>query len=89
MMKKNSTCVILMWQTFAFSVEHQAPLIGFCGDRCVTLFPHTLIDELHDVFYEPKVVILLLEHSYFYILINDSISKFEQSWEHFHLYSIS
>ncbi|KAG0582934.1 hypothetical protein KC19_3G096000 [Ceratodon purpureus] len=45
-------------ETFKFSVEHQTPLTGFCGDRCVTLFPHTLIDELHDVFYEPAAEVL-------------------------------
>lgn len=36
-------------------MEHQSPLIGFSGDRCVTLFPHTLVDALHDIYYEPKV----------------------------------
>jgi hypothetical protein len=50
-------------QTFKFSVEHQVPLSGFCGDRCVTLFSHTLIDELHEVFYEPMVCYMLLLYS--------------------------
>lgn len=45
-------------ETFQFSVEHQVPLVGFTGDRCVTLFPHPLIDELHDVYYEPKAEVL-------------------------------
>lgn len=36
-------------------MEHQSPLIGFSADRCVTLFAHTLVDALHDIYYEPKV----------------------------------
>lgn len=45
-------------ETFKFSVEHQVPLVGFTGDRCVTLFSHPLIDELHDIYYEPKAEVL-------------------------------
>ncbi|KAG0611083.1 hypothetical protein M758_7G113900 [Ceratodon purpureus] len=41
-------------ETFKFSVEHNVALVGFTGDRCVTLFSHPLIDELHDIYYEPK-----------------------------------
>lgn len=45
-------------ETFQFAIEHRVPLVGFTGDRCVTLFPHPLIDELHDVYYEPKAEVL-------------------------------
>lgn len=45
-------------ETFQFSVEHNVPLVGFTGDRCVTLFSHPLIDELHEVYYEPKAEVL-------------------------------
>lgn len=45
-------------ETFQFAVEHEVPLVGFTGDRCVTLCPHPLIDELHDVYYEPKAEVL-------------------------------
>lgn len=45
-------------ETFKFSVEHNVALVGFTGDRCVTLFSHPLIDELHEVYYEPKAEVL-------------------------------
>jgi Cof subfamily protein (haloacid dehalogenase superfamily) len=45
-------------ETFEFSVEHQSPLVGFSADRCVTLFSHTLVDALHDIYYEPKAEVL-------------------------------
>lgn len=45
-------------ETFKFSVEHKVALVGFTGDRCVTLFSHPLIDELHEVYYEPKAEVL-------------------------------
>jgi hypothetical protein len=41
-------------------VEHQVPLVGFSGDKCVTLFSHPLIDTLHEVYYEPKVILFFL-----------------------------
>jgi hydroxymethylpyrimidine pyrophosphatase-like HAD family hydrolase len=47
-------------ETFKFSVEHQVPLVGFSGDKCVTLFSHPLIDTLHEVYYEPKVILFFL-----------------------------
>jgi hypothetical protein len=36
------------------------PLVGFSGDKCVTLFSHPLIDTLHEVYYEPKVILFFL-----------------------------
>ncbi|CAK9221486.1 unnamed protein product [Sphagnum jensenii] len=45
-------------ETFKFSVEHQVPLVGFSGDKCVTLFSHPLIDTLHEVYYEPKAEVM-------------------------------
>eukprot|EP00898_Chlorokybus_atmophyticus_P008570 jgi/Chlat1/8714/Chrsp89S08088 len=45
-------------EAFLFSLEHKLALIGFDGDRCVTLLPHPLVDELHDRYYEPKAELL-------------------------------
>lgn len=41
-------------QAFIYSLEHQIPLVAFCGDRCLTLFDHPLVDSLHSVYHEPK-----------------------------------
>jgi rRNA maturation RNase YbeY len=48
----------IVGELFKFSLEHEVPLVGFTGDRCVTLFSHPLIDELHEVYYEPKAEVL-------------------------------
>ena len=45
-------------ETFKFSVEHNVALVGFTGDSCVTLFSHPLVDELHEVYFEPKAEVL-------------------------------
>ncbi len=52
------SCVVTshyVLETFKFSMEHQVPLVGFSADKCVTLFAHTWIDKLHEVYYEPQV----------------------------------
>ncbi|KAL9230357.1 hypothetical protein vseg_005720 [Gypsophila vaccaria] len=41
-------------EAFLYSLEHQIPLVAFCGDRCLTLFDHPLVDSLHSVYHEPK-----------------------------------
>ncbi|XP_021776420.1 uncharacterized protein LOC110740241 [Chenopodium quinoa] len=41
-------------EAFSYSWEHQIPLVAFCGDRCLTLFDHPLVDSLHSVYREPK-----------------------------------
>ncbi|XVE97615.1 hypothetical protein REPUB_Repub03eG0034100 [Reevesia pubescens] len=41
-----------------YSLEHKVPLIAFCGDRCLTLFDHPLVDTLHTVYHEPKAEIM-------------------------------
>lgn len=41
-------------EAFVYSLEHQIPLVAFCGDRCLTLFNHPLVDSLHSVYHEPK-----------------------------------
>ncbi|XP_048495717.1 endoribonuclease YBEY, chloroplastic [Beta vulgaris subsp. vulgaris] len=41
-------------EAFAYSQEHHIPLVAFCGDRCLTLFDHPLVDSLHDIYHEPK-----------------------------------
>ena len=46
---------ILNFQVFSYSLEHEIPLVAFCGDRCLTLFDHPLVNSLHDVYCEPKV----------------------------------
>ncbi|KAG0492159.1 hypothetical protein HPP92_005557 [Vanilla planifolia] len=46
-----------------YSLEHEAPLVAFCQDRCLTLFDHPLVDSLHTVYHEPKAeVIPSVEH---------------------------
>lgn len=42
-------------EVFLYSLKHQIPLVAFCGDRCLTLFDHPLVEELHSVYYEPKL----------------------------------
>ncbi|KAL2940155.1 Endoribonuclease YBEY chloroplastic [Bienertia sinuspersici] len=41
-------------EAFMYSWEHQIPLVAFCGDSCLTLFDHPLVDSLHTVYHEPK-----------------------------------
>jgi hypothetical protein len=57
-------------ETFKFSVEHQVPLVGFSGDKCVTLFSHPLIDTLHEVYYEPKVILFFLSEPHLILLLS-------------------
>lgn len=45
-------------KVFAYSLEHHIPLVAFCGDRCLTLFDHPLVDSLHNVYHEPKAEIM-------------------------------
>jgi len=44
-------------QAFLYSLENEVPLIAFCQDRCFTLFDHPLVDSLHTIYHEPKVLI--------------------------------
>lgn len=41
-----------------YSLEHKIPLVAFCGDRCLTLFDHPLVDTLHTVYHEPKAEVM-------------------------------
>lgn len=43
---------------YRFAEEHQVALIGFSGDRCVTLFDHPKVQALHAIYYEPKAEVL-------------------------------
>eukprot|EP00271_Cylindrocystis_brebissonii_P014287 TRINITY_DN3559_c0_g1_i1.p1 TRINITY_DN3559_c0_g1~~TRINITY_DN3559_c0_g1_i1.p1 ORF type:complete len:759 (-),score=98.35 TRINITY_DN3559_c0_g1_i1:657-2864(-) len=43
---------------FAFADKHRTALIGFSGDRCVTLFDHPLVEALHTIFYEPRAQVM-------------------------------
>ena len=43
---------------FLYSLEHNVPLVGFCGDTCITMRGHELIDELHNKYSEPKARLL-------------------------------
>ncbi|CAO2816750.1 unnamed protein product [Amaranthus hypochondriacus] len=45
-------------QVFSYSLEHEIPLVAFCGDRCLTLFDHPLVNSLHDVYCEPKAEVM-------------------------------
>lgn len=41
-------------KAFQYSLEEKRPLLGFSGDRIVTLFDHPLIEHLHTFYMEPK-----------------------------------
>lgn len=43
---------------FEFAQKHSLALIGFSGDRCVTLLDHPLVEKLHTRFYEPRATVL-------------------------------
>lgn len=45
-------------KVFQYSLEHKQPLVGFGGDRMVTLCDHPLIEELHTKYMEPKAEVL-------------------------------
>ncbi|KNA07983.1 hypothetical protein SOVF_166790 [Spinacia oleracea] len=45
-------------EVFSYSLEHQIALVAFCGDRCLTLFDHPLVDSLHSVYHEPKAEVM-------------------------------
>ncbi|RRT50238.1 hypothetical protein B296_00051888 [Ensete ventricosum] len=47
---------VYYWQALLYSLEHEVPLIAFSQDQCFTLFDHPLVDSLHTVYHEPKVV---------------------------------
>lgn len=58
-------------QAFIYSREHGIPLIAFCEDRCLTLFEHPLVDSLHTIYREPKVMSL----RFFCIMPEDWLSQ--------------
>ncbi|CAI5520764.1 unnamed protein product [Closterium sp. Naga37s-1] len=43
---------------FEFALKHGKALIGFCGDRCVTLVDHPLVEALHTIYYEPRAEVM-------------------------------
>ena len=43
---------------FLYSLEHDVPLVGFCGDTCITMRGHELIDDLHARYSEPEARVL-------------------------------
>lgn len=47
----------IFFQAFQYSLEQKLPLMGFSGDRIVTLFDHPLIENLHTFYMEPKVLV--------------------------------
>ncbi|KAH7284049.1 hypothetical protein KP509_34G037700 [Ceratopteris richardii] len=59
-------------KAFQYSLEERRPLLGFSGDRTVTLFEHDLIDALHTIYMEPKAEVA---PSVDHILENYSIQK--------------
>ncbi|KAJ7520298.1 hypothetical protein O6H91_20G077400 [Diphasiastrum complanatum] len=54
LLHKHTLNLDLCEEGFLFSMEHNIPLVGFCGDTCVTPFEHRLVDAIHNVYYEPK-----------------------------------
>ncbi|OAY84385.1 Endoribonuclease YbeY, partial [Ananas comosus] len=55
-----------------YSLEHEVPLVAFCGEHCLALFEHPLIESLHTIHHEPKAEIMpSVEH----ILAYSSIQK--------------
>ncbi|CAI7903049.1 unnamed protein product, partial [Closterium sp. NIES-54] len=47
---------------FEFALKHGKALIGFCGDRCVTLVDHPLVEALHTIYYEPRAEVMPSVH---------------------------
>lgn len=43
---------------YQFAEEHRVALVGFSGDRCVTLADHPKVRDLHAIYYEPKAEVL-------------------------------
>ncbi|KAL3744440.1 hypothetical protein ACJRO7_013667 [Eucalyptus globulus] len=58
-------------EAFLYSLEHGIPLIAFCEDRCLTLFEHLLVNLLHTIYYEPKVMSL----RFFSIMLEEWMSQ--------------
>nr|CAD1843183.1 unnamed protein product [Ananas comosus var. bracteatus] len=59
-------------KAFLYSLEHEVPLVAFCGEHCLALFEHPLIESLHTIHHEPKAEIMpSVEH----ILAYSSIQK--------------
>lgn len=59
-------------KAFKYSLENKQPLLGFSGDRTITLFNHPRIEELHSVYMEPKAEVL---PSLEYLVNNFQIQK--------------
>ncbi|MCO5563008.1 hypothetical protein L7F22_016644 [Adiantum nelumboides] len=59
-------------KAFQYSLEEKRPLLGFSGDRIVTLFDHPLIENLHTFYMEPKAEVA---PSMEYIIKNFQIQK--------------
>uniref|UniRef100_A0A7C8ZSN8 Sugar-phosphatase n=1 Tax=Opuntia streptacantha TaxID=393608 RepID=A0A7C8ZSN8_OPUST len=45
-------------EAFLYSLKHDIPLVAYCGDRCLTLFDHPLVEAVHSVYCEPKAEIM-------------------------------
>lgn len=43
-------------EAFHYSVEHKVPLVAFSENRLLTLFSHPLVDSLHTIYHEPRVL---------------------------------
>lgn len=48
----------LVIDAFLYSIENDVPLVGFCGDTTITMRDHSLIQELHEKYSEPKARVL-------------------------------
>ncbi|KAI5068300.1 hypothetical protein GOP47_0016645 [Adiantum capillus-veneris] len=59
-------------KAFQYSLEEKRPLLGFSGDRIVTLFDHPLVENLHTFYMEPKAEVA---PSVEYIIKNFQIQK--------------
>lgn len=59
-------------KAFQYSLEQKLPLMGFSGDRIVTLFDHPLIENLHTFYMEPKAEVA---PSLEYLIENFQIQK--------------
>ncbi|XP_002989862.2 endoribonuclease YBEY, chloroplastic [Selaginella moellendorffii] len=45
-------------KAFQYSLEHNIPAVGFCGDRIVASFDHPFLDHLHEDYFEPRGEVL-------------------------------
>lgn len=43
-------------QVLSYSLQHRVPVVAFSEDRCLTVFDHPLVNSLHEIYHEPKVL---------------------------------